>query len=352
MQSNPTTNAATVVSGEPVTDTSVWRAADFPDDRTWVRPIPDTLVDEIDAGLPGLKALNRHPSEIRPEDFPLPRSAEFLAEIDHAIEIGPGFSLMSGFPVERYDYDDTALAYCGLAAHFGRAAIQSRAGEFVVDVSDKGVPMGTKARGHYGTTGLPFHADGANSVSLLYLQTAPKGGRSLLISGAAIYNEMLAKHPGHMDVLYRGFHHHRRDERDPGDPAVTPWRTPVFSFYDDRFHIVYIRPSIDFCEDEGIEITAEEKAAMDALDQVIARSDMQVSMHLRPGDLQIVNNFLVLHSRTEYHDAPDQKRHLIRLWLDNPNSLRNGPGKMDWYMPEHSRFLKTRGHLLEGYSVT
>jgi hypothetical protein len=41
----------------------------------------------------------------------------------------------------------------------------------------------------------------------------------------------------------------------------------------------------------------------------------------------------------------------LRLWLDNPAALRNGPGKMDWYMPEHSRFLATRGHLLEGYTA-
>lgn len=91
---------------------------------------------------------------------------------------------------------------------------------------------------------------------------------------------------------------------------------------------------------------------MDFIDSVIAQPERQVSMALRPGDLQIVNNFLVLHSRTAYQDDPRHRRHLVRLWLDNPTALRNGPGKMDWYMPEHSRFLATRGHLLDGYVQT
>ena len=32
-----------------------------------------------------------------------------------------------------------------------------------------------------------------------------------------------------------------------------------------------------------------------------------------------------------------------RLWLDDENSARLGPGKMDWYMPEVSRFTQLGG---------
>ncbi|MEL0015805.1 MAG: TauD/TfdA family dioxygenase, partial [Rhodospirillales bacterium] len=94
-------------------------------------------------------------------------------------------------------------------------------------------------------------------------------------------------------------------------------------------------------------VTPNKKEALDFLDSVLARPELQVSMDLAPGDLQIVNNFLCLHARTSYQDSKTQKRRLIRLWLDNENSLRNGPGKMDWYMPEHSRFLRERKSFLE-----
>jgi hypothetical protein len=41
-------------------------------------------------------------------------------------------------------------------------------------------------------------------------------------------------------------------------------------------------------------------------------------MNLRPGELQFLNNHVILHSRTAYQDHPDQerRRHLIREWLD------------------------------------
>ncbi|MDT4876156.1 hypothetical protein FQZ97_1115760 [compost metagenome] len=43
-------------------------------------------------------------------------------------------------------------------------------------------------------------------------------------------------------------------------------------------------------------------------------------MDLAPGDMQFLNNYVVLHSRTSYEDHPelDRKRHLLRLWLFTP----------------------------------
>jgi alpha-ketoglutarate-dependent taurine dioxygenase len=43
-----------------------------------------------------------------------------------------------------------------------------------------------------------------------------------------------------------------------------------------------------------------------------------VTMDLRPGDMQFLNNHVVLHSRTAYEDHPEpqRRRDLIRLWLD------------------------------------
>jgi hypothetical protein len=40
-------------------------------------------------------------------------------------------------------------------------------------------------------------------------------------------------------------------------------------------------------------------------------------MDFRPGDVQLLNNAVILHSREAYedHDDLDQRRHLLRLWL-------------------------------------
>jgi len=40
-------------------------------------------------------------------------------------------------------------------------------------------------------------------------------------------------------------------------------------------------------------------------------------MVLEPGDIQFLNNYVVVHSRTDYvdHDDPERLRRLLRLWL-------------------------------------
>ena len=40
-------------------------------------------------------------------------------------------------------------------------------------------------------------------------------------------------------------------------------------------------------------------------------------MDFAPGDMQFLNNHVVLHSRTNYEDHanPNKRRHLLRLWL-------------------------------------
>ena len=54
-------------------------------------------------------------------------------------------------------------------------------------------------------------------------------------------------------------------------------------------------------------------------------------MELRPGDLQIVNNHTVLHSRTSYIDPlpPASARHLLRCWITFPDYRGRRPGAVD-----------------------
>ena len=45
-----------------------------------------------------------------------------------------------------------------------------------------------------------------------------------------------------------------------------------------------------------------------------------VDIGFEPGDIQFLNNFVMLHTRREYDDWPEasRKRHLLRLWLSDP----------------------------------
>ena len=48
----------------------------------------------------------------------------------------------------------------------------------------------------------------------------------------------------------------------------------MFGFFEGLFHIAYAGPSILYCEEEGIEITPHEKAALGYFEEVTQRPDM------------------------------------------------------------------------------
>jgi hypothetical protein len=69
-------------------------------------------------------------------------------------------------------------------------------------------------------------------------------------------------------------------------------------------------------------LTPAQVEALDLLDQLMPSDKLCYSMELAQGDLQLLNNYVTLHSRTPFEDfdEPDQRRHLLRLWLAVPSS--------------------------------
>jgi redox-sensitive bicupin YhaK (pirin superfamily) len=57
------------------------------------------------------------------------------------------------------------------------------------------------------------------------------------------------------------------------------------------------------------------------------------SMWLERGDLQLLNNYVILHSRTNFedHEEPERRRHLLRLWLAIPASQPLPPEWREYY---------------------
>jgi hypothetical protein len=189
-----------IAPGCLIDDATAWVGADYPDDRSWVHGLDDAMRAEIAAAARAAMARGIAPKDITPADFPLPLTAPLLRALYRELECGPGFAMLSRFPLEGMSEEQITLAYCGLCCHLGGITVQNRDGEYILEVTDKGKSFDSQSRG-----------------------------------------------------------------------------------------------------------------------------------------------YLVLHARTAYRDAPDRRRKLLRLWLDDDNSARLGPGKMDWYLPEHSRFTQVGG---------
>ncbi len=296
------------------------------------------MTAEIEAAVRKVQARGIPFDAITRADFPLPETAELLAAAHDDLNAGRGFAVIGGFPAGRFSYAESLLAYGGLAAYLGRVVVQNYEGDRVVDVIDKGIPYDHTSRGYSSNKLLPFHTDGADYAGLLCLGEAAEGGRSLIASAAAVYNEILREHPEHLETLMRGFYHHRRGQHDPGENPLSPERIPVFSFHDGLLHCCYNRNPIEWAQKEGVVLEARDFAAIDYLDSLCARPDFQLSMEMRQGDLQFINNYTILHSRTDYRDDAAHRRHLVRLWMHDEAGLRNGVSLLDLYVPKASRF--------------
>ena len=317
---------------------SAWRASDFDGTRSWVRSLTAAMVAEVEDAMRPLLGRRVPLSDIRKSDFPLKETAVLLSAAHDDLNTGRGFTVIGGWPVDRFTEEENRVAYAGLSSHFGEIVVQNYEGDTVVDVVDKGIPYNHKSRGYSSNKLLPFHTDGADYVGLLCLGTAADGGLSILTSATALYNEVVRTRPDCLEVLMRGFYHHRRGQHDPGENPLSPERIPVFSFHGGLLHCCYNRNPVVWAQKEGVVLSEEEVEALDAVDAICARPDMQLSMDLQKGDMQFVNNYLVLHSRTGYSDGPEHRRHLVRLWLNDPDGRRNGLSLLDLYVPGASRY--------------
>jgi hypothetical protein len=74
--------------------------------------------------------------------------------------------------------------------------------------------------------------------------------------------------------------------------------------------------------DDSPPLTGKQVEAMDHFDSVACSERFHFSMMFEPGDIQLLNNHVCVHSRTHFEDFPelDRRRHLLRMWLSVPNS--------------------------------
>jgi hypothetical protein len=310
------------ICSEPYRRPAAWRAADLTRDTRWLYNLTTGDINELDQALSEVKRRGIGVPEIATKDFPLNLLAEKLRRIRDELEGGLGVVLVRGLPMERYSKQDAGTIFWGIGTHLGRSVAQNAYGDVLGHVRDLGKDWTNdmKARGYQTTLHLPFHNDSCDVVGLLCLRTAKSGGLSSIVSSVSIHNEMMRRRTELAKLLYEPFYVDRRGEESEGD---TPYYlTPIFNYYKSSLFIRYNRTYIESAQRfaEVPRLSAEQLKALDIFDTLCRAPVLRYDMELQPGDMQFVNNYVVLHSRTQYDDhvEPDKKRHLLRLWLFTP----------------------------------
>jgi hypothetical protein len=312
----------------PITSANAWRGETLAKETSWIMRLGEAEIADVERALAAARAGGRPLEQIGREQFPLtvmrPRLEQALADMRD----GRGFVLVRGLPVSRWSDDDVGLVFWGLGRYLGAPLYQNPQGELLGHVYDHGRTYGNiDVRGYETNAYLPYHTDAGDMVGLLCLRRALEGGLSSIVSSVTVHNEILASHPEYLGLLYNGFYYIRREaaltERGVSDKPI-----PVFGARDGVVSCRYIRNQINAgAVKRGVPLTALEQAALDYLDECTRRADLRLDMDLEPGDIQFINNYTTLHSRTGFVDGaePGEKRHMLRLWLKFPTAWPLGP---------------------------
>ena len=303
-----------------------WARAEVAADPSWAVRLTDAEITDFEAGLASAQVTGRSLFELSRRDFAFgPAALRRLRASVEETQHGRGFQLMRGFPVQRWSVDEARLMFWGIGLHLGVPRPQGKASQYMSDVRDAGGTYRSSAgRGYNTRSALDFHADGADLVGLMCLRTARSGGESMISSSIAAHNAMLAERPDLVAELYRPLTFSRQAENAPEEPPY--YLAPVFGTRDGQFACRHIRNHVRSAQatfPEVPRLTDLQTEALDYFDEVLKRPELCFRMDFEPGDVQLINNHVVLHSRTDYedHDEPERKRHLLRLWIASPDAI-------------------------------
>ncbi|MFD5389692.1 TauD/TfdA family dioxygenase [Streptomyces sp. NPDC127074] len=323
------------------TGRAVWHGPDLADSDEWVLRLTPAQIDELEAALRVVRDRGVPLLKVSAGDFPLPTLAGELARIADVLENGHGFVLIKRIPVERYSRAAASTIFWGLNQHLGTPVSQNAAGHVLGHARDTGRTMADPAtRGYQTREGLPFHTDGSDVLGLLCLQSARWGARTAVVSSAAIYNAVLARRPDLVERLYRRHFLDRREEQATGERPY--YAVPLACWYGGKLSIRYHRGYLESAQrfPEVPRLEPADVELFDLIDELAGSPELRLDVDFEVGDLLLLNNHAVLHSRTEYEDhaEAERKRHVLRLWLalrqgrDLPPGLwgdphiANGPG--------------------------
>ncbi len=277
---------------------------------------------ELDAALRVALRTSDNVLDLGAEHFPLETLAASLDAVNDELINGRGFVRLRGIERDRYSTTEMELLYWGIGAHLGSPWAQNKHGHVLGDVIDQGRALNDPtARGNeLGGVALPFHCDGSDLVGLMCLRNGRAGGLSLVANSVAIHNRMVAEAPELAAELYRPQPNDYRGEQPPGRAGW--YAMPVFTEWDDGLFVRCIPPYIHASQRHG-DAPRLTDAARDGLELLVEWANdpsHHVAMDLEPGDIQLINNYHVMHGRTAYEDdtASGEVRHLKRLWLESP----------------------------------
>jgi hypothetical protein len=295
----------------PEHDGRAWSEVSAPPEAAWRYEVPSDVLTALLTGSTGNGRLRDFSSQ----------ADGFVEGVARALEQGPGFAVLHGIPTGRGRDGDARSCYLRLGSEFGVPIVQDREGTLLCDVIDAGFPLEGEAD-HPGSrrVDLPFHTDNAwgrifpDYMGLLCLRNACDGGLMQMVSAYTLLEELERVSPGYQETLrlpvpFDPARQLQAGEEAHDEIAITEWSDETGL----TFRYLHYQIASDH-------LSTRQREAIAALEEILLRPELRVRLVLQPGEVLMVNNRWVLHSRTRYENEPGLPRCHVRLWLERIDS--------------------------------
>ena len=303
---------------------AAWTVEDLQADSSWVFELDDRARRDLTGAVRYAFDDGKRLFDYSRDDFDLGSAWPVIKAALNEVRDGTGFAILRGMPRDDLTAGEFELLTWAIGLHTGVPRPQGKASQFLSAVKDAGTVYRTgKGRGYSSNADLDFHTDSADVVLLTCYNVARSGGMSMVSSSITANEILTAERPDLADWLYHPHYFSRQQEQAPDEAPFYP--NPI---YDHRNGLLFSKWNRNRLRSaQAIEsvprLESAQLEALDLLDDILRRPSVMHSMYLRPGDMQILNNHVTLHSRTEFedHDDPALKRCLFRLWLAPPDGV-------------------------------
>ncbi|KAL1837018.1 hypothetical protein VTJ49DRAFT_4387 [Mycothermus thermophilus] len=255
-------------------------------------------VAEVEAALETCKF---DPDDISRKTFVLPTLQAQLERASHQVHQGRGFVIVRGLDPRKYTAEDNVTIFLGVASYIGeQRGVQDKKGSMLTHVTDSKVWTTPPEMRHgiHTTTGLAWHCDMGTDVLALHVRSKAQTGGDTSVNPPKYFVAPLMHVSDKVLISV-----------DPGRLGLHPATAVVDG------------------EAPVPALTRPQLMALEVLSQLA--STFRHRLDLQQGDMVFINNLALLHARDPYVDPEHGPgRHLVRLWLRNPDLAWNIPSSM------------------------
>lgn len=302
----------------PITDQCAWKGQDISTKKDWIIELDSHLISVLDNALHSIKGLNKSAPNFNRSDVLIKDDAflDLIKNISEALENGYGFIVIRGLDPLLYNEEALIDMFYILGVYLGKPVIQNEHNQLLGYVENVGDLSKKDTRVYQTNAYLPYHADLSDVVGLISIRKSKTGGDSSLVSFASVYNTILKEYPEYLAYYYHPAYYYHLGGNEPS-------LSPIFSYWEGKLACRYLRKYIELGHEKmNIPVSRVQNDALNIFDEISHRPEYRLDMMLEPGDIQLCNNYVVMHSRKSFEDYEDQdkNRKLVRLWLKMTNA--------------------------------